>query len=62
VGAAIASEVLIETKKAAATCRTAWSSPGSKAIRGKNTRTFSCDDIAGVEKWKTDQALKSAWR
>ena len=28
----------------------------------KNTQAFSCDDVAGVEKWKTDQALKSAWR
>jgi hypothetical protein len=28
----------------------------------KNTQTFSCDDVAAVEKWKTDQALRSAWR
>ncbi len=28
----------------------------------KNTEAFSCDDVAAVEKWKTDQALKSAWR
>lgn len=28
----------------------------------KNTETFSCDDVAGVEKWKTEQTLKSAWR
>jgi hypothetical protein len=28
----------------------------------KNTQAFSCDDVAGVEKWKTDQTLKSAWR
>ena len=28
----------------------------------KNTEAFTCDDVAGVEKWKTDQALKSAWR
>ena len=25
----------------------------------KNAQAFSCDDVAGVEKWKTDQALKS---
>ena len=28
----------------------------------KNAEAFTCDDVAGVEKWKTDQALKSAWR
>ncbi len=28
----------------------------------KNTQAFSCDDVAGVEKWKSEQALKSAWR
>jgi hypothetical protein len=28
----------------------------------KNTHAFSCDDVAGVEKWKSEQALRSAWR
>jgi hypothetical protein len=28
----------------------------------KETEAFSCDDVAGLEKWKTDHALKSAWR
>jgi len=28
----------------------------------KNTEAFSCDDVAAVEKWKTAQTLKSAWR
>lgn len=28
----------------------------------KDTQAFACDDVAGVEKWKTDQSLKSAWR
>jgi hypothetical protein len=28
----------------------------------KSGEAFSCDDVAAVEKWKTDQALKSAWR
>ncbi|MBN9489279.1 MAG: peptidoglycan-binding protein [Alphaproteobacteria bacterium] len=28
----------------------------------KETQTFSCDDVAGIEKWKTGQSLKSAWR
>jgi hypothetical protein len=28
----------------------------------RNAQAFSCNDIAAVEKWKTDQALRSAWR
>jgi hypothetical protein len=28
----------------------------------KETKSFACDDVAGVEKWKSDQALRSAWR
>jgi hypothetical protein len=28
----------------------------------KEAEAFSCDDVAGLEKWKTDHALKSAWR
>ncbi len=28
----------------------------------KNAQAFACDDVAATEKWKTDQALKSAWR
>ncbi|WP_139373738.1 peptidoglycan-binding domain-containing protein [Enhydrobacter aerosaccus] len=28
----------------------------------KNAQAFSCDDVAAVEKWKTEQSLKSAWR
>mgnify|MGYP000912645232 CR=1 FL=1 len=28
----------------------------------KNTQVFSCDDVAAVEKWKTEQSLRSAWR
>ena len=62
VGAAVASEVLFETKQGNANqshCLVfAWIEGNPR----KNTQAFSCDDIAGVEKWKTDQALKSAWR
>ncbi len=28
----------------------------------KNTQAFGCDDIGAVEKWKSDQGLKSDWR
>jgi peptidoglycan hydrolase-like protein with peptidoglycan-binding domain len=62
VGAAIASQVLFETKQdgtSRSQCLVfAWVEGNPR----KNTQAFSCDDVAGVEKWKTDQALKSAWR
>jgi hypothetical protein len=28
----------------------------------KDSHAFACDDVAGVEKWKTDRTLNSAWR
>lgn len=28
----------------------------------RNAKAFPCDDVAGVEKWKTDHGLRSAWR
>ena len=61
-GAAVASEVLIETKKGTnnqSQCLVfAWIEGSPR----KNPQVFSCDDVAGVEKWKTDQSLRSAWR
>jgi hypothetical protein len=33
-----------------------------EATPRKNTQSFDCDDVASVEKWKSDQALKSDWR
>ncbi|HEY2610185.1 MAG TPA: peptidoglycan-binding domain-containing protein [Reyranella sp.] len=62
VGAAVASEILLETKQdgnSQSQCLVfAWVEGNPR----KNTQAFSCDDVAAVEKWKTDQALKSAWR
>ena len=62
VGAAVASEILLETKQdgnSQSQCLVfAWVEGSPR----KNTQAFSCDDVAAVEKWKTDQALKSAWR
>ena len=62
VGAAVASEILLETKQDGnnqSQCLVfAWVEGNPR----KNTQAFSCDDVAAVEKWKTDQALKSAWR
>ena len=61
-GAAATAEVRFETKKgdqSAPQCLVfAW----IEGTPRKNGEAFSCDDIAAVEKWKTDQALKSAWR
>jgi hypothetical protein len=61
-GAAATAEVNFETKqgdKSATHCLVfAW----VEASPRKNTQAFSCDDVAAVEKWKTDQALRSAWR
>jgi hypothetical protein len=61
-GSAVTSEVLMESKQGGTSqshCLVfAWIEGNPR----KNTQAFSCDDVAGVEKWKTDQALKSAWR
>lgn len=61
-GAATTTEVTFETKqgdKSGTSCLVfAW----IEGTPRKNSEAFSCDDIAAVEKWKTDQTLKSAWR
>jgi hypothetical protein len=61
-GPAVTSEVLFEIKQSGTSqshCLVfAWIEGNPR----KNAQAFSCDDVAGVEKWKTDQALKSAWR
>jgi hypothetical protein len=61
-GAAVTSEVLIESKKDASSQSHCLVFAWVEGSPRKNAQTFSCDDIAGVEKWKTDQALRSAWR
>jgi hypothetical protein len=62
VGAAVASEVLFETKQVGGNQSQCLVFAWIEGSPRKNTQAFSCDDVAGVEKWKTDQALKSAWR
>ena len=61
-GSAATAEVRFETKQgdqAVTQCLVfAW----IEGTPRKNPQAFSCDDVAAVEKWKTDQALKSAWR
>lgn len=62
VGAAVASEVLLETKKGASNQSQCLVFAWVEGNPRKDPKVFSCDDVAGVEKWKTDQSLKSAWR
>jgi peptidoglycan hydrolase-like protein with peptidoglycan-binding domain len=62
VGAAVTSEILLETKQDGASQSQCLVFAWIEGNPRKNTQAFSCDDVAAVEKWKTDQALKSAWR
>ena len=61
-GAAATGEVRFEIRqgdKSASQCLVfAWIEGSPR----KDPQAFSCDDVAGVEKWKTDRSLKSAWR
>jgi len=61
-GAAVTSEVLIESKKEASSQSHCMVFAWIEGSPRKNAQAFSCDDVAAVEKWKTDQALRSAWR
>lgn len=61
-GAAVTSEILLETKPGTASQSQCLVFAWIEGNPRKNAQVFSCDDVAGVEKWKTDQALKSAWR
>jgi hypothetical protein len=61
-GAAATTEIRFETKQGADTYRQCLVFTWIEGTPRKNTQAFSCDDVAAVEKWKTDQALKSAWR
>jgi hypothetical protein len=61
-GAAATAEIRFETKQGTDTFRQCLVFAWVEGTPRKNTQAFSCDDVAAVEKWKTDQALKSAWR
>src|SRR5262249_40086285 len=60
-GAAVSSEVVFETKQGITSQSHCLVFTWIEGSPRKNTQAFSCDDIAGVEKWKTEQAVKSAW-
>ncbi|MBM3650424.1 MAG: hypothetical protein FJX11_21825 [Alphaproteobacteria bacterium] len=61
-GAAVATEIAIESQKDGVSQTRCFVFAWIEGSPRKNPQAFSCDDVAGVEKWKTEQALKSAWR
>lgn len=61
-GAAITNEVKFETRQGTNAYPHCMVFAWVEGTPRKNPQTFSCDDVAAVEKWKTEQALKSAWR
>ena len=61
-GAAATAEIRFETRQADKSFSQCLVFAWIEASPRRNGEAFSCDDVAAVEKWKTDQALKSAWR
>lgn len=63
-GQAVVVEVKVDVKEADKTyarcMEFAWVTNGTPTRN--HSQAFSCDDVAGLEKWKTEQALKTAWR
>ena len=63
-GQAVVIEVKVDLKESDNTypqcMEFAWVTNGTPARN--RSQAFTCDDVAGLEKWKTDQALKTAWR
>jgi hypothetical protein len=61
-GQAATAEVTFQTKQGGATYPQCLMFAWIEGSPRRNTQAFSCDDVAALEKWKTDQSLKSAWR
>jgi hypothetical protein len=61
-GAATTTEIRFETKQGDKTYGQCLVFAWIEGTPRKNPQAFGCNDVAAVEKWKTDQALKSAWR
>jgi len=61
-GAAATAEVSFETKQGDENGTQCLVFAWVEASPRKDTEAFSCDDVAAVEKWKTERALRSAWR
>lgn len=61
-GDAVSAEITFQTLQGDAASDQCMMFAWIEGTPRKDTQTFSCDDVAGLEKWKTDQSLKSAWR
>jgi hypothetical protein len=62
IGAAATAEVTFDTRQGDGTAKECLVFAWIEGSPRKNPQAFSCDDVAAVEQWKTDQVLKSAWR
>ncbi|MBS0517375.1 MAG: hypothetical protein JSR90_01715 [Proteobacteria bacterium] len=60
-GDAVAAEVTFQTKQGDAAYPQCVMFAWIEGKPRKEPQAFSCDDVAGLEKWKTDRALRSAW-
>jgi hypothetical protein len=61
-GAATTTEVKFEVRQDGKTYGQCLLFAWVEASPRKNTQSFACDDVAAVEKWKSEQGLKSDWR
>ena len=61
-GAATTAEVKLDVKQGDKNYGQCLLFAWVEATPRKNTQAFACDDIGAVEKWKSDQSLKSDWR
>jgi peptidoglycan hydrolase-like protein with peptidoglycan-binding domain len=61
-GAAATAEVTFETKQGDESGTQCLVFAWIEVTPRKDTEAFSCDDVAAVERWKTERALRSAWR
>ena len=61
-GAAETAEVRFDTRQGDQSYRQCLVFAWVEGPPRKSPQAFACDDVAGVEKWKTDQSLRSAWR
>ncbi|MBV8394548.1 MAG: hypothetical protein JOY81_15325 [Alphaproteobacteria bacterium] len=62
VGQAATVEVTFQTKQGDAAYAQCLMFTWIDATPRKNTEAFACNDVAALEKWKSEQSLKSAWR
>src|SRR5471030_2686358 len=61
-GAATTAEVKFDVKQEGKSYGQCLLFAWVEATPRKNTQVFPCDDIGAVEKWKSEQGLKSDWR